>query len=235
MLSRFVLLFCGFVFLGAAPVFAQVSTVRLLGEFEEGWEKIWLERKLTHKGTTYEIATEDTNRVLMASCENEASGLWRMLDIRAGKRGKISWRWKVRKMFSGKPSEKTKMGDDFVARVYVVFEPHFVSWKTYALCYVWAAKLPEGTTFRSPYAKTVGTIVVQSGGKNKGKWVRESRNYVADFKNVFGHEPEMVTAVAIMVDSDNTGQKAETYFDDLELTYGTRENGNKPPSIMMGN
>ncbi len=202
----------------ASSLYAQASTIHLFDHFKEGWEKQWVERKLTRHGTKYEIATEDTNRVLMASSGNEASGLWRMLDIIPGKSGKISWRWKVEKVFNDEPSERSKMGDDFAARVYVIFESNFVSFKTYALCYVWAAKQPVETTFRSPYAKSVGTIVLQSGKENKGKWVTENRDYIADFREFFGHDPEMVTGVAIMVDTDNTGQKALTYFDDLVLS-----------------
>jgi len=232
-LKRF--LFVTFVTLMfTTPLSAQVTKVDLLGQFDKDWQQEWIERKISRKGTAYKVVTEDTNRVLMASCEGEASELWRMLNIAPAKRGKISWRWKVDKTFSGKLSEKSKMGDDFAARVYVVFEPHPVSWKTYALCYVWAAKQPVDTVFRNPYAKTVATIVLQSGKENRGKWIRESRDYVADFKTAFGHEPEMLTAVAIMVDSDNTGQNAISYYDDLVLEYGQAAKPTKKIGIMMG-
>ncbi|MFQ5770757.1 MAG: DUF3047 domain-containing protein, partial [bacterium] len=154
---------------------------------------------------------------------NSASGLWRMLEIRPGRRGKISWRWKVSHNLSKKTPEKTKLGDDYAARLFVVFGPHFLSWKTRALCYVWAAQEPVGSTYRSPYAQSVGMVVVRSGGKNKGKWMKEERNIIADYEQTFGKAPEMIIAVAIMTDTDNTGQIATAYFDDIILSVSTPE------------
>jgi hypothetical protein len=214
---------------------AQDSAQQLLGDFQKGWEKQWLERRFTTKPNHYEVVQEDTNSVLMVESDNSASGLWRMLDIHPGKSGKISWRWKVAESLSDKNSEKSKMFDDYAARVFVVFEPHFLSWKTRALCYVWAGKEPMDSIFRSPYAESVGMIVLQSGNKNKGKWMTEERDPVADYRKIFQEEPEMISAVAIMVDTDNTSQKAAAWFDDLALAVAPAERDsaqtNRPKQI----
>lgn len=219
-------------------LFAQDSTYVLMGEFQKDWDKVWVERTFSGKQTKYEVIAEDdsSNLVLEASSAKSASGLWHMLNIKTGSRGKITWRWKVEKALSGNISEKTKKGDDYAARVFVVFEPHFISWKTRAICYVWAAKQPVGSKYRNPYAGSVQTIVVQSGGENDGKWITEERNFVKDYKKAFGKEPEMVTAVAIMVDTDNTGQEAFTRFDDIALIISNPEKEkakNKKPKIMF--
>jgi len=202
---------------------AQDSALQLLGDFPKGWEKNWMERKFTTKPNRYEVVQEDTNSVLMAESVKSASGLWRMLDIHPGKSGKITWRWKVAGSLSDKNSEKTKMFDDYAARLFVVFEPHFLSWKTRALCYVWAGKEPVGSVFRSPYAESVGMIVLQSGNENQGKWMNEERDPIADYREIFQEEPEMISAVAIMVDTDNTSQKATAWFDDLALAVAPAE------------
>lgn len=198
-------------------VSAQNHSIKLLGDFEKGWEKHWMERKFTSRPTFYKVVSEDTNRVLQAESDQAASGLWRMLAIHPGEAGKISWRWKIDKTIWLKGTEKSKLYDDYAARVFVVFEPHFLSWKTKALCYVWAAKESRGSVFRSPYAKSVGVIVLESGDDNKGKWVTEERDPIADYRQVFGEDPEMITAVAVMVDTDNSGERALTWFDDLIL------------------
>lgn len=201
----------------AAPAMAQNSTTNLLGDFEKGWEENWMERKFTKRPTYYRVASDDTNKVLEAESDQAASGLWRMLELHPGKTGKISWRWKIDNTLSFKGTEKNKINDDYAARVFVVFEPHFLSWRTKALCYVWASQEKTGSIFRSPYAESVGMIVLQSGNENEDKWMTEERDPIADYRQVFGEAPEMITAVAIMVDTDNTGDRVFTWFDDLVL------------------
>ena len=213
-----------FIFVTAFSGFAQnnaETSLHLLGDFAEDWEKDWIERKLPVKPTKYEVAEEDSNKVLMATSIQGSSALWRMVSVKPEKFGKISWRWKIQSNYSDKKKEKTKMGDDYVARLYVIFEPHLVSWKTRSLCYVWAAKEPVGSMYKSPYASTSGIIVLQSGKENKKKWMQEERDFVADYHKVFGKNPQMVTGVAIMVDSDNTNQEAMTWFDDIVLKAGS--------------
>jgi hypothetical protein len=199
------------------PVLSQTTSQKILGEFEKGWDSHWIERSITKKPTRYRVVQEDTNFVLMAKSKASASALWRMLNIHSVSVGKISWRWKVEKSLSKKNQEKTKIGDDYAARLIVVFQPHLVSWKTRAICYVWAAKEPVGSIYRNPYAKHVGMIVVESGNEYSGKWRKEERDFVADYQKVFKKAPEMVSAVAIMVDTDNTSQNATAWFDDIIL------------------
>ncbi|MFQ6114936.1 MAG: DUF3047 domain-containing protein [bacterium] len=196
---------------------AQTSSHKLLGDFQKGWSNHWIKRDSDDKPSKYEVVQEDTNLVLMVNSDNSASALWRMLDFQSPKSGRILWGWKVAKSLSRKTDEKTKIGDDYAARLFVVFEPHLVSWKTRAICYVWAAKEPVGSMYKNPYASSVRTVVVESGNERKGKWIAEERDFITDYKKIFGKAPEMISAVAIMVDTDNTGQKATAWFDDIVL------------------
>ena len=99
----------GFMLGLSADGFAQMSDYDLLSDLSEGWEKVWIERKLgAVKPTKYEVKVEnDTNQVLKATSIESASALWRMVDIRPGSVGKISWRWKVERTLSDKTREKT--------------------------------------------------------------------------------------------------------------------------------
>lgn len=218
-----------------SSVFAQETKIDLLSKFDKDWEQDWLERKFIHKANEMEVETEnDTNRVLRIDSFGSASALWRTINMKPGDRGTISWRWKISRNFSDKINEKSKIGDDYAARVYVVFEPHLVNWKTYAICYVWATKESEGSIYRSPYTNSVGHIVLQSGKKNRGKWVKEERNFIADYKKIFGDLPEIVSAVAIMVDTDNTNEEVETWFDDLSIaTVKQVEKLSGPPMPLL--
>jgi hypothetical protein len=168
----------------------------------------------------FEIEKEDTNKVLAAKSKISASGLWRPVEAITGKSATLSWRWKTKKALSKKNDERDKKGDDYVARVFVIFEPHLVNWKTRAICYVWSAKEPVESTYLSPYSNSVGMMVLQSGDDNRKEWIEEQRDVVADYDQIFNEKPEFISGIAIMVDTDNTNQEALTWFDDLVLEVG---------------
>jgi len=200
-------------FLGSSAV---GDSLKLLGDFQPGWRSTWHERKFTHHPTQYEVVPDEGNQVLKGSSIQSASGLWRMLNLHPATSGRIHWRWKIEKPIKNS-SEKTKKGDDYAARVFVVFEPHFLTWKTRTICYVWASQQPAGSVYASPYAKQVATIVLESGDALVGKWQPEERDFVADYKRYFKEPPKTVSAVALMVDTDNTGTEAIAFFDDIQL------------------
>ncbi len=217
--------------------FAQTSSETLLGDFGQDWKTNWVERKLTGKETQFEVeAEDDSNLVLRASSKESGSALWRMLQVHQGRVGKISWRWKIDNPLYDDIDERSKRGDDYVARLYVVFEPHLINWKSRALCYVWATTAPVGATYSSPYSNNLQIIVVESGKEKKREWVKEERNYAADYAKAFGRQPEMMTAVAVMVDTDNSAQQARTWFDDIVIEYSTpADEAHKQPAVKMGN
>ncbi|MFQ5675951.1 MAG: DUF3047 domain-containing protein [bacterium] len=216
MKMRYVLL-ASFILALTSSLLSQETTMRLLGDFEKSWEDSWIERKLAGPPARFEVVMEDSNSVLQVETNRSSSALWYPLSIKIGESAKISWRWKVDDALSKKTAEREKMGEDFAARVFVIFEPHLVNWRTRAICYVWSANQKIGTIYRSPYSSSVGIVVLESGNSNRGEWVSEERNFVKDYRKIFGKFPEIVTGAAIMVDTDNTNQKALTWFDDVEL------------------
>ena len=58
-------------------------------------------------------------------------------------------------------------------------------------------------------------IVVESGPAKLNTWITEERNVYEDYKRAFGEEPPMISGVAIMTDTDNTGESAEAYYGDI--------------------
>lgn len=216
--------------LGSPSAYSQSTKVKLLGDFEEGWDKHWIERSLSQlparyqidldsskKPPPYKVEKNDNDMVLRVDSNESASVLWRMVPIHSFKSGTIQWRWKVERSLTDNKNERQKQGDDYAARIVVVFEPHLVSWKTRALHYVWAGREPAGSVFRNPYANNVAVIVVESANRKAGKWVSEERSLVADYERIFGDIPEMISAVAVMVDTDNTQSQATAWFDDISL------------------
>jgi hypothetical protein len=207
----------GLATLAVASVVAVPESPAFTERFDPGWEERWMVRRLKGPSARFDVVEEDGNPVLRVESREAASGLWHMTAQHAAARAGISWRWKVERPLSGNRRERKKSGDDYAARLFVVFEPALFDWRTRALCYVWAGNEPAGSVYPSPRAGTVGTFVLQGGTEHAGQWVREERDYVADYRNFFGEEPEMISAIAIMVDTDDTGSSAITYFDDLSL------------------
>jgi hypothetical protein len=58
-------------------------------------------------------------------------------------------------------------------------------------------------------------IVVESGESKLNQWVTEERNLYEDYKKAFSHEPPIISGVAIMTDTDNTGESAIAYYGDI--------------------
>ena len=196
------------------------GTHRLLADFEDGWDAAWTGRKLSRSANESRVATdEDGNRSLEFTSHSAASGMWRKFHLKPVANGRLSWRWRIENSLPGEADEKTKDGDDYAARVYVVLSKPLLPWKTRAICYVWAANEPVGAIYRNPYAKNVGTIVLQSGGDRAGEWIAEERDVVADHISIFGNPPKEILAFAVMVDTDDTDTQVRAWFDDLTFVF----------------
>ena len=58
-------------------------------------------------------------------------------------------------------------------------------------------------------------IVVETGSTKLNTWITEERNVYEDYTRAFGQDPPMISGVAIMTDTDNTGESAEAYYGDI--------------------
>jgi hypothetical protein len=72
--------------------------------------------------------------------------------------------------------------------------------------------------FKSPHTSSVCTIVLQKGNENAMQWVPEKRDFVADYLACFGKAPQSLSAVAVMVDTDDTEDQTTAWFDDIKIT-----------------
>ncbi len=196
---------------------AQRLTLPLLGDFDDGWDALWTERVLARKRSRYDVVQEEGGLVLKATSDRSASGLWRTVSFDYVASGTLSWRWKVTRSIQDNVNELERNGDDYAARLFVVFGDDPFARRARALCYVWAARQPVGSTFRSPYVSNVAMVVLQSGDARAGTWIREQRDVVADYREAFGEAPATIAAVALMIDTDDTQSRATAWFDDMVL------------------
>ncbi|MGD0843543.1 MAG: DUF3047 domain-containing protein [Geobacteraceae bacterium] len=186
----------------------------VLGEFSSGNLTGWSDKIFKGK-TTYTLVKENDKSVLKAHSEKGASGLLKKVNLDPKEYPVLRWSWKVEHTLKGEDVTR-KSGDDFAARVYVVF-PRTFFWQTRAINYVWASRLPKGSSVPSPYTSKALIVAVESGDEKAGQWVNEERNIYEDYRKLFGEEPPMLGAVAIMTDTDDTRDEATAYYGDIFL------------------
>lgn len=187
-----------------------------------GWET------KSFKGETeYTIASEGGRTVVRAHSRGTASALFRRVRLAPARFRYLDWSWKIERTIE-KGDETTRAGDDYAARIYVVFPGRFF-WQTRAIAYIWANRLPKEEAIPSPFSGRVMMLVVESGSARAGEWINEQRDILADYRRLFANEPRDIGAIAIMTDSDNTGGAATAWYGDISLTSSRQSNSHPPP------
>lgn len=190
----------------------SLATELVVGKFSAEDLGEWTEKSFRGK-TEYSLTKDEGKSVLMAHSVKAGSGLVKKVSIDARKFPVLRWSWKVDHTLK-KEDIRKKKGDDFAARVYVVF-PRTFFWRMRAINYVWASKMAKDSHARSPYTSNSVIIAVESGDENINKWVTEERNIYEDYRKVFGEEPPLLGGVAIMTDTDDTQDEATAYYGDI--------------------
>ncbi len=184
-------------------------------EFSQAWETRGFP---LIAATHYDARLQDGQVIVTGVSENANRAAARRVAVKQPTRARLTWSWRVRSQLDGTVSERTKAGDDFAARVFVIFETSVIPTRTRAINYVWAANEPVDSVFPSPYTRRVAHIVLQTAGHEASDtWRHESRDVLADYRKFFGESPSVITAVAIMVDTDNTDGRAEADFRHIVL------------------
>lgn len=159
--------------------------------------------------TRYAPTSIDGQQAIHATCDASASGLFLEREIDLTATPIIEWRWRVPGTLPDGPPERSKPGDDFAARLYIVREG-LLPWQTRALNYVWSRDEPAGADWPNPFASQAHMIAVASGPGTG--WRTERRDIRADFARFHDVTPDSIDAVAIMTDCDNTGGAAEAWY-----------------------
>jgi hypothetical protein len=204
-----------------APVLASPAAAGerlVVGAFSAGDLAGW-EVKSFKGLTDYTLVPDPTaeggRTVLRAESRGAASGLFKEVKLDLRKYPLLRWSWRVEGTVAG-GDESLKAGDDYAARVYVVF-PHALFWRTRAINYIWANRLAKGAHQPNVFSAHAMMVAAESGDELAGRWVSEERDVVADYRLLFGEEPPALGAVAIMTDTDNTGGRAVAYYGDISL------------------
>jgi hypothetical protein len=194
---------------------AQAQSL-VVGRFSAGELDDW-QTQVFEGETDYRIATDEDGRTaLRAVSDAVASGLYREIMVDLTATPWLHWSWKVDNLLQ--VDELTKAGDDFPARVYVVVSGGALFWRTRSLVYVWSSHQPVGTLWDNPFTGNAKHIAVRSGREGLGRWLEEKRNLREDWRRAFGEDIDRIDGVAIMTDTDNSGQAASAWYGDIGFT-----------------
>lgn len=183
----------------------------------------------------FDLVADGGATVLRVRSDAAASTLAHPLDVDPARTPGLAWRWKVSGPVAGSDFRR-KAGDDYAARVYVLFDypPERLpagerialalartlygdDLPAAAIAYVWGTAQAAGAIAPNPYTSRVRMIVVDSGAERAGQWVEVRRDVAADFRAAFGESAPRVVGLAVSADTDNTGERVTTLFGDLRF------------------
>ncbi len=169
--------------------------------------------------TAYSLVYDEQMQrdVILANSSQTASGLFFEKKIDLDKTPFLNWSWRVEK-FPVVGDEKTKAGDDFAARIYIVVQDGWTFLSTKAISYVWSNQSQTNDVWPNPFTKGSAMMLTVRGSDDSNGWVTEKRNIKEDLQQLFGKEFRYIDAIAIMTDTDNSKSSAISYYSDIRLT-----------------
>lgn len=198
------------------------------------WRPVYFRGISSH--TRYAVEKDASGAAFLAArSDRSASALLHRSEFNVYEYPRVRWRWKVDSVYKNlEPDRKT--GDDYPMRVYIVFKydpgtagtidralygiartfygeypPHST------LNYVWANNREQKRIMKSPYTPKAMVIALESGADRAGTWVDEEVDILRDYREAFGVDPPPVAGIAVMNDSDDSGQASLSYLDYIEV------------------
>ena len=197
------------------------------------WEPLTFPKIKNH--SIYKVKMDDGGNYLQAESNASASGLIYKNTFNVYDYPRIRWRWMVENVYK-KGNAKEKSGDDYPLRIYIIFKydpdraGFFESLKYSsakliygeypphsALNYIWANRDYKEEIITNTYTDRAEMILLQKGSSNVGKWITEDVNILEDYRKAFGEDPPPIASIAVMNDSDNTGERSVSYLDYIEI------------------
>ena len=209
---------CLVLILSAALPVRAAESVRIdfdadeIGKFPSRWSSYDKKTALN----TYTVRKEGDRKFLHADSLKSWAQIgfekeWALKDLPT-----LQWQWRA-VLFPMGSSEREKSRNDSVLGVYVVFG-HWPFLRV--IKYIWSDTLPVGTAFTSPYSGKTKMIVLRTGRSQAGQWMKEKRDVLQDFRQLYGEEDKNPTAsgIAVLTDSDNTDSRAVGDYADFRIS-----------------
>ena len=187
------------------------------------------------KHSVYSLEKEGKHNVLKAESHASASAIIFKDTFNVYDHPKVRWRWRVSNVYK-KGETGSKAGDDYPMRVYIMFEydpakagtlekmKFGFAKKLYgeyppesSLNYVWANREQPESIVDSPYTDRSKMVLLEKDARSVGVWREEEVDIVADYQKAFGTKPPARARIAIMNDSDNTGESSVSHMEYIEV------------------
>ncbi len=175
----------------------------------EGWKS-----KSFHGETKYNFITENDKSYLQAYSMQSASALYKKIKIDIRSTPYLNWSWRVDQPLPPL-QEMEKNGDDYAARVYIVFKTGLTPLSARALNYVWSSNDTVGKFWPNAFTEQAIMIPLRSKQDAPHTWQYEKVNIKEDLLRYFDSLPKYIVGVAIMTDTDNSNNSAIASYGDI--------------------
>ncbi len=175
----------------------------------EGWKNKSFQGK-----TMYSLKEENQKSYLQASSMQSASALYKKIKIDIRDTPYLNWSWRIDQALP-QLNEKEKSGDDYAARIYVVFKTGLTPLSARALNYVWSSNAPTNTSWPNAFTEKAIMIPLRSNQDDTHTWQHEKVNVKEDLLQHFEVLPKYIDGVAIMTDADNSKKSASASYGDI--------------------
>lgn len=203
---------CFLIILSIHTISASVEKIQI-AEFSkmnlQGWKNKSFEGK-----TEYTIKSDGQQSFLHAESMKSASALYKKVKVNIHETPYLNWTWRVNQMLP-KQNEQTKTGDDYAARIYVVFKTGITPLSAKALNYIWSSNDSILPPWPNSYTDKAVMIPLRCSQDKGGSWHKEKVNIKEDLLKHFDKLPKHIDGVAIMTDTDNSGSTASASYGDI--------------------
>jgi hypothetical protein len=230
------MMFSLFLFCVILPVSSFSLDAQISEDFSDlsNWEPVSFDKIGRH--SEYVLREEDDgSRYLQILSNNSASGIRHVMEFNPHELPFVSWEWKVLKgITKGDPTKKS--GDDYPVRLYIMFpynpeEASFfesVKYSAYkalkgvyppkaSLNYAWTTVDVSEHSFPNPYTSKAHVITLRAAEDPLDTWVSEEVDILEDYRRIFGKSVPDAATLAIMGDSDDTGEETEAAIRNIKV------------------
>ena len=158
----------------------------------------------------FTVVEIDGRRALRLASNGDRSTIARAVQVDLAATPILEWRWKAVRLPTGADVRKAAVSDAAV-QVLAIWPRTPALLRSRIIAYTWDSTAPANGIYKSPKVGTVTFVVVRSGPAELSRWLTERRDVSADYRRIYGEDPEPVRAIALSVDSNDTRAPAEAY------------------------
>lgn len=213
---------------GAAAARTGCQALNLgFGQKSAGW--VHQPLSIFKRDTVYTVAQQGGRAVLSGSAQRSASLYVARVKPAASMPAAISWSWKTDALVPG-ADNRDRNREDAPLRVIVSFDGDHASLPPAertllrkfglpfaTLMYIWSDHVAAESIIASAHTARVQMLVVASGATALGRWQSARRSIADDYRRAYGADPGPMVSVAVMTDTDNTGETAVGHYADIRL------------------